>query len=265
MDIMDRFKLGISAASDSFRFIWQHKILLSYLGVVTAIKMILTIITTSYSLHKYAGILYLITVHIPLYFLLIPITLFAQVALTHHTAHFFDQTPTSIYKTIRATLCKWQAILAWSCITIVSNLLFGQLTHIHYLSPLDMSLGLLGVAWALVTIFVPTSIALEQLSLYEHLQHSIIVMRNYLFKLLGGLLWFGIVFLLCAIPFGGAWILASFAPNLYYSIIFLQTISCLELIIQWIISSACTTFKALLYLQYKQGLEELQQLQYPRL
>ena len=265
MEIIERFKSGVNAASDSFYIIWQHKILLAYFGIVTMVKMILAIWTTSYALHKYTSIIQFFSVNVPLQFALVPLSIFAQVALTHHTAHIFDEQQTSVQESIKATMRKWQPILAWSGITFLVSLLFGQLARVHYISPIEMSFGILGVAWALLTIFMPTSIALEQLSLFEHFQHSVIVMRNYLFKLLGGLFWIGIVFLLCMAPFGGAWVVAYFAPSLYYNMLFLQIISCLELVVQWSISSACTVFKAMLYLQYKQGIEELQQLQYPRM
>lgn len=265
MEILNRFKAGINAASDSFYILKKHWALLSYFGIITIAKMVLAIWTTSSSLHAYTSSLFVFIINIPLQLVLIMLTLFAQIALTHHAVHIFDGETTTIQASMRTAIHKWQPMLIWASITFVITLIFGQLARIHNMQPLEISFGVLGLAWSLLTAFVPTAIAIENLTILEYIQHSFIVIRNYLFKFIGGMFWIGIVFVLCMVPFSCARLIAYFAPQLYYNLFFLQLISAIELIVQWGIGSACAIFKAMLYMQYKQNIDELQQLNYPRM
>jgi len=267
MELFERFKSGVSTASDSFYILWKHKSMLSYFGFVALIKMLLTFLSlnTCYALHIYSSVLSFIFINIPAQFGLVLITTIAQIALTHHAAHIFKGQEASLLKSVTASLHKWQLILMWSGITFCVTHFLGQLSQLRHAQLFETSFGILGLSWALLTLFVPTSIALEDLSLLEHLKHAVIVIRNYLFKLLGGLLWIGIIFLLCMAPFGGARLIAQCTSSLYYNMLFLQVTNSLELAVQCGIISAYILFKAMLYLQYKKGIEELQQLKYPRM
>lgn len=262
MEIMERFKSGINTASDSFYILWKHKSLFFYFGIITIIKIIFSVCATNYFFHIDTPITQFLSDSMLFQLSLIPLSTFAQVALAHHIAHIFNDLNATIQESLHTTLRKWQPILAWSGITFLANILFSQLNNMGYIYPIEMSLGMLGIIWSLLTIFVPISIALEKITLIEHIRHSIIVMRNYLLKLLGGLLWIGIIFLLLIIPLSSTWLITLFVPGLYHNMIFIQTMSNL---IPWIISTASTIFKTILYLQYKKGIEELQQLQYPHM
>jgi len=265
MELMQRFKSGVVIASDSFFILWRNPALLTYFGIATFIKIIVSILTTAYSWYQYNACVHFFVIHLPAQCVIVPLTIFAQVALTHHTTAIMDGADTTIRQSIQSAMRKWYPILLWSGLTLVVNMLYKEISYIQYHAPLELSLSILGLIWMLLTLFVPTAIALEELSPLEYLAHSIIVVRIYLFKILGGLFWIALIFLICIVPFNGLWLVAKVIPGLYYSVTFMHLINSLELCIQWIISSANAIFKTIIYLHHKEGLEELEQLRYPRM
>lgn len=265
MELMERFKSGIVAASDSFFILWRHPALLIYFGIATIIKIVVSILTTAYSWYQYNTFVHFFVIHLPAQCVIVPLTAFAQVALTYHTAQILDNADTSISNSIHAVARKWQPILLWSVLTLIVNMLYKEAAHIQYHAPLELSLSILGLVWTLLTFFVPTAIALEDLTLFEYLNHSVIVVRAYLFKIMGGLFWIALIFLICIVPFNALWLVAKMSPKLYYSLAFMHLINSLELCIQGVISSANSIFKTITYLHHKEGLEELEQLRYPRM
>lgn len=265
MEIIARFKSGIIGASDSFYMIWKHLILLTYFGIATIIKIIVTLWTTTHSWYAYSPIVHFFIIHLPSQCVLVPLSVIAQITLAHHVAHIWERTDTTVYQSFRIILRKWQPVLLWSGVSILVTLLYKETSFTQQHPPLELSFGILGLIWTLLTLFVPILIALEAESPLEYLSSSIIIVRNYLFKIMGGLFWIALIFLICIVPFNGLWLIAKIVPRLYYSFGFMALINALELCLQGVISSACTVFKTIVYLQHKKGVDELEQLRYPRM
>src|SRR5579863_8605374 len=111
MESMKCFKAGVSTASDSFYLLWKQPVLLVYFGIATIIKIVVTVLTTAYSLHDYNAVVHFFLIHLPSQCIIVPLTVFAQVTLTHHTALIMDGLDTTVYKSIRTVIHKWQPIL----------------------------------------------------------------------------------------------------------------------------------------------------------
>ena len=267
MDVMARFKAGVETASRSFYMMWNHKELLIYYGVVATIQLLLTLCTAGMFLNAYSGdglsrVLHFLTVNVFLQYGHVIIITFLQVAVSIKVASLLQGNTVSVGATVLSAGRKWQPIILWSTINFIMSIVLLRFFHLLPVSMLCMPFAMLGFAWGLFTLFVPIAIALEEISFVEYVQHSLIVVRNYLFKLIGGLSWIGIIFLLLTLP---VWFIDKIVPSVHDYFVFICISNVVNSIVLCLISTVTAIFKTKLYVQYKRGIEELQQLQYPRM
>lgn len=216
---IERFKVGLYLASDSFAMLWHHPtLLIYYLGLIIAYALVFIL---AYNLIGYQGTCLQFTgeFHAPhnnlladlipqtgglVYlgfifsiFLNILLRSFLSVALVQHTHALLHGHTPALKEMYIATKNRWAAILNWSLLLGGITLLISALS--------SLALGLksiilltvitsLGIAWPTLTFFVLPILALTRKNISQAAYSSTQLLTAYTPEILGGLFWIGLIY-----------------------------------------------------------------------
>jgi hypothetical protein len=277
----ERLKTGIYLASNSFAFLWKHKILLLYLAVSIGTYLLMQMI--SYNVggsdlffitdiqgvgplfdlsrwYHYLGLLILTFIYIFL-------STFVTVCLIYHVNQLLSYTKVTIEETVSHSTKRVQPILIWSIIvTVLAYLIqltsnwIGQPKYLYH--PLMLLISLLGLTWALITFMVLPIIAVERTTIAGAFKESKNIVFSLLPEIIAGELWIILITFLTMIPFAIPILLLQM--NLQIPNFLILIITFLIFFILWVLSTVHVIFKTTMYNYYIKPIIELEALKYPR-
>lgn len=244
-----RLKSGLYMATQSFSMLWYQKKLLLYFGIPAFITFLIRILFQN----DYLKSIYLSwpsIFRVVISMLPTAIMTFFTIALMRHTAQIMNGITSTIKNSLKACMSKIGIILAWMVPTIAVQLLisFIGIYDGPYFAFVALIISILLLLWLLYTFFVLPIITYTQKSLPDTIRTSAQVTRHLYPEILGGEIWFAIVFLLTALPlilYGLATQKYEFDPIFNFIVIFTS-----EIIINACISTAHSIFKVMLYQEY---------------
>lgn len=244
-----RLKSGLYMATQSFSMLWDQKKLLLYFGIPAFITFIVRVIFQN-DHFKAIYLSWPSIIRVIAFMLPTAITTFFTVALMHHTARIMQGGSSTIKSSLNACMSKIGIILAWMVPTIAVQLLisFIGIYEGPYFAFIAIAIALFLMFWLLCTFFVLPLITYSTDSLMVIIGKSYQVFRTQIPEMLGGEIWFAVVFMLTALPlvlYGLATQKYEFDPIFNFFIIFTS-----EIIINACISTAHSIFKVMLYQEY---------------
>lgn len=289
MNMSERFRNGIYMASNSFAMLWDHPVLLVYLGVAALVYLLVQLLVYNipiigfagdeltifigmqglqYSLLEfsqwlYQGFLVILT------FIYVFVITFLHVCLIRHTLAIIydDMDKAKVTAVLRKSVTSVGRITMWSIIFTAISLVLRIIAISTYSSKATFSLGLILVitvvaCWALTTFFVLPIIAVHDIGIWRALKTSFKMVKSLLVEIIGAQAWMALIGLLTFIPLsivlrilgqgsGAGTLVLSFGMTL------------LTIFSAYIILSAQTVLKTKLYYYYVQPLEEMAFLSYP--
>ncbi|TET06868.1 hypothetical protein E3J79_00720 [Candidatus Dependentiae bacterium] len=277
----ERLKTGIYLASNSFAFLWKHKILLLYLAVGIGTYLLMQMISYNvggcdiflitdiqgvgplFDLSRWHHYLWLLI----LTFIYIFLSTFVTVCLIYHVNQLLRYKKVTIKETVMHVAKKLQLILVWSIIITVLAYLI-QLTSSfilqpkQFFNPLMLLISVLGLAWTLITFMVLPIIAIERTTIAETFKESKNIVIALLPEIIAGELWIILIALLAMIPFAIPILLLQMNWQIPNFLILIITF--LIFTIWWVISTVHVIFKTTMYNYYIKPIKELNALKYPR-
>lgn len=244
-----RLKNGLYMATQSFSMLWDQKKLLLYFGIPASITFIVRILFQNEQFKalyfSFPSIIRVIAFMLPT-----AIMTFFTVALMHHTARIIQGGNSTIKNSLNACMSRIGIILAWIVPTIAVQLLisFIGIYEGPYFTIVAITIALFLMFWLLFTFFVLPLITYSNDSLMVIIGKSYRVIRTQIPEMIGGEIWFSVVFMLTALPlilYGLATQKYEFDPVFNFFIIFTS-----EIIINACISTAHSIFKVMLYQEY---------------
>jgi len=276
----DRFKSGLSLASNSFSLLWQHPILLVYLAVSIGLYLVIQTIsynTASYDLSFTTGI----TNVGPLFdlsrwhhYLLLLIFTFGYVyvstlltvCLISHVNHFLRYEHVSILDNIYPVRKKLRITFYWSLIiTALAYLIQLLSSHVatpqQFFNPYMIFISLLGITWSFLTFIVVPIITLEKVTIGQALIKSKDIVFSLFIEIIAGVFWIALIAILVSMPFVIPLVLKM---NVQIPGLLILVSTCCIMLIALVISTVQAIFKTILYNYYTKPIEELEKLKYPR-
>jgi len=289
MSMSERFRNGMYMASNSFAMLWDHPVLLVYLGVAALVYLLVQLLVYNipmigfagdeltifigmqglqYSLLEfsqwlYQGFLVILT------FMYVFVITFLHICLIRHTLAIIydDMGKAKISAVLRKSVTSLGRITIWSFIFTGISLVLRIIAISTYSSKATFSLGLILVitmvaCWALTTFFVLPIIAVHDIGIWRALKTSFKMVKTLLIEIIGAQSWMALISLLTFIPLsivlrvlgqgsGAGTLVLSFGTTL------------LTIFSAYIILSSQTVLKTKLYYYYVQPLEEMAFLSYP--
>lgn len=223
MTVVQRFKSGLNYGLNSFGILFKHPRLLLYLGAPILLGITFELII--YNLFFFSGAntsLFVdgITMHIWSTFgwarhigifvtsaIRLFTTIFATVALMNHVDALMQGQQSSFVQCIKKAGSLWKQIVAWSLIATTFFTLINPVDEIintsHCASCYRLAFFVsasLRLAWSLLTAFVVSCIALENMPLSHNIMVAPRITKKIFFEFLGGLCWLGLIIILGTTP-----------------------------------------------------------------
>lgn len=265
-----RLRKGINLASESLAMIWKHKTFLLYLGIPATLSFITILVpynllliepTTehnSFFLGMLNSIDFMTTLPewirkastIICLFIITSLTVFVEVALVIHTYTMLKKNTLGFVRSFQAAVLYWYPIIAWSLLTTLILLLSQNVAQwilqkqLYTATNIGLAilLGIFDFLWVLLTFFVIQVIVLERKrSLIAIIISSAKLVRQTLLILIGGWLWFTLLFFIVAIPFSA--LLIPFAKGGLLALVVLSV----NIILQYTFATAQVIFKTLCF------------------
>jgi len=276
----NHLKVGVTLASNSFALLWKHKILIVYLSASIGLYLLMQFIsynTNSCDISFATGIHsigpFFDLSHWHHYILLLIFTFayvflstFVTVSLISHIGHCLKDMPVGIIDNVHTAIKRINLILYWSLIitflAYIIQLILSQIEQQRqFFHPIMVLVGLLGLAWSLITLIVLPIITLEQTTLWKALEKSKNIVMSLLLEIIAGEFWIGLIAVLAMIP---CTIPLLIKMNMQIPNIFILSATVLIIITGWIISTVQVIFKTIVYTYYMKPIKELELLKYPR-
>jgi hypothetical protein len=265
-----RLRKGIGLASESLAMIWKHKTFLLYLGIPATLSFIMILIPYNLLLIRpttehnsfFIGTLNSIEFMTALpewirkastiicLFIITLLTVFVEVALIIHTYTMLKKKTLGFIRSFQAALLYWYPIIMWSLLTTavliasqsVALWILQKPSHKVIITALTTLLTLFDLLWVLLTFFVIQVIVLEKnRSLISMIISSAKLVWKTLAVLIGGWLWFSLLFLIVATPLNALFFL--FAQGGLFALVILSV----NILLRYTFDTALVIFKTLCY------------------